>query len=240
MKCTQHKSYTGQRVGFSSRPVVPPRRVCSFATRLLEACHDANAPTDKWLAGNIHTWPNNAEDLTSGDVLCTVTMRFTKTKDDATIFYGPDYYTLWLHVEGLVRHNWSPLIIVGQHRGSSMDGDAPTWTHKLDIGKPYRFVQPQAFMAEVFCGLSSLRVGDAREQKLSLKMQEWAIANSEPENAEKIARHCARLSAHTGGVQYVQGEGSERYILADTTPPMRWVRGRTLRVSGGKLGGQQD
>ncbi|KAJ7602808.1 hypothetical protein DFH06DRAFT_1152572 [Mycena polygramma] len=160
-------------------------------------------------------------------------MRFTKTKDDTTIFYGPDYYTLWLHVDGLTRCNWSPLVIIGQHRGSAMDGDAPTWTHKLEIGQAYRFAQPQAFMAEVFCGLTSLRVGDAREnahgsktlqQKLSLKMQEWAIANSEPGNAQKIAHHCARLSAHPGGVHYVQGEGSERYNLADPTPPRRWSR----------------
>ncbi|KAJ7148616.1 hypothetical protein C8R46DRAFT_1127990 [Mycena filopes] len=241
MKTSSPKSYTGHRLSLSTKPkALPPRsRVSSFAQRLLDARHKAQAPIEEWLTKNLHTWPNNLDDLDADDVLCQVRMRFTKEKQDDTIYYGPDYYTLWLHIDGRSRCNFSPMVILGKHRGSSSDGDAPAWTRTLEHGKSYQFSQPRAFMAEVMCGLASIRVGDILDDKISPAMLDWAVANAiNTADVDKITSHCARVRAHPSAVHFIQGEGPNRYGLADL-PQTRWVRGFGLRTKTAALGNRR-
>ncbi|KAJ7163176.1 hypothetical protein C8R46DRAFT_1102630 [Mycena filopes] len=212
MKTSSPKSYTAHRLSLSTKPkALPPRsRVSSFAQRLLDARHKAQAPIEEWLTKNLHTWPNNLDDLDADDVLCQVRMRFTKEKQDDTIYYGPDYYTLWLHIDGRSRCNSSPMVILGKHRGSSSDGDAPAWTRTLEHGKSYHPA-----------------------------MLDWAVANAiNTADVDKITSHCARVRAHPSAVHFIQGEGPNRYGLADL-PQTRWVRGFRLRAKTAAIGNRR-
>ncbi|KAJ7134210.1 hypothetical protein C8R44DRAFT_869880 [Mycena epipterygia] len=138
--------------------VLPPHlpHISSYAQHLLNMKNDFHGPIEQWLARNIHTWPQDTGNVGRDDVLYLVNLQLTKAPDDGTMEDGPDYYTLWLHIEGLSRHNWSPLVILGKHYGSSSDGDTPTWTCTMEFRTIYKFSQPRIFMAELLCGLMSI------------------------------------------------------------------------------------
>jgi len=80
---------------------------------------------------------------------------------------------MWMQVEtpwaAGIGVSQSPMVVLAHWVGSRDDGDAPGWLELLP-GEHYSFPQPREWMAQVFCGLSDLWIGDIVNVRVSASL----------------------------------------------------------------------
>ncbi|KAJ7138640.1 hypothetical protein C8R46DRAFT_1361710 [Mycena filopes] len=206
------------------------RRLRDASLRLRQA-----DPVDKWLEAS-RVWygtPERAIDSINPqrEVLVDIWTSFTPGEVEDP-FRDPDIFTMHMEVHQPSDSGpaiKSPRLLAAFYAGSRDDGDAPAWL-ELIPGETYNFAQPREFMAQVFCGLSDLWVGDVNyNDNISSEMLWWATryADGTPVKAKMppvLSRSSPAHSALLGSTRYRKYSPAQIYEWLRLNRRDAWAR----------------